>query len=92
MTKRLREDRGRGREERETEREGRRERVRERGGVKGAGGREGGSTQGSTCLTKDSGEASLLCHDAWSHQWPSKSPVRWEGGHIHTREDIERDK
>lgn len=41
MTKRLREDRGRGREERETEREGRRERVREVGLRGRVVGREG---------------------------------------------------
>lgn len=51
----------------------------------GVKGRREGSRQGSTCLTKDIGEASLLCQDAWSHQWPSKSPVRWgERAHTHT--------
>lgn len=51
------------------------------------------SRQGSTCLTKDIGEASLLCQDAWSHQWPSKSPVRrgGDGGQgTHTQEGTAR--
>lgn len=49
------------------------------------------SRQDPACLTKDIGEASLLCQDEWSHQWPSKSPVNWGGaGHTYTREDSER--
>lgn len=66
---------------------GRHDRDRDREmGLKGGG----MSRQGSTCLTKDIGEASLLCQDAWSHQWPSKSPVRWGGGHTYTRKDSKR--
>lgn len=66
---------------------GERQRRRERdGGSRGRREGSGGSRQGSTCLTKDIGEASLLCQDAWSHQWPSKSPVRWgERAYIHER-------
>lgn len=67
---------------------GERDREREREiGVTGQEGGGGRSRQGSTCLTKDIGEASLLCQDAWSHQWPSKSPARWGRGraHIHER-------
>lgn len=49
------------------------------------------SRQDPACLTKDIGEASLLCQDEWSHQWPSKSPVNRGGaGHTYTREDSER--
>lgn len=45
------------------------------------------SRQDPACLTKDIGEASLLCQDEWSHQWPSKSPVNRGRGraHIHKR-------
>lgn len=45
------------------------------------------SSQDPACLTKDIGEASLLCQDEWSHQWPSKSPVNSGRGraHVHKR-------
>lgn len=61
-----------------------RKRERMGGGGDGSG---SVSRQDPACLTKDIGEASLLCQDEWSHQWPSKSPVNSGRGraHVHKR-------
>lgn len=68
-----------------TDRRGERERMGWGGG--GEWGSGFVSRQDPACLTKDIGEASLLCQDEWSHQWPSKSPVNrgGAGAHIHKR-------